>query len=127
MGCGAGARQVHAGQPWHGRGMQSSPLTLDSSIAPVCRLDVVTKCPGMKRCLAALLVREAVGAAGLRGKDFEARSVLAPLLSVSTLPTWTSSVMQLTFPAKECFMQLRRALPGRVRLRHAAACWPACP
>ena len=72
-----------------------------------CRLDVVTQCPGMRRCLAAVLAREAVAAAGMRGRDFEARSILAPLLAVSALPTYGNSVAALTFPAKDCFMQLR--------------------
>lgn len=71
------------------------------------RLDIVTQCPGLKRCLAALLVREAVAAAGQRGKDFEARSVLAPLLAVSTLPSYGPDLRRLNFPAKPCFQQLR--------------------
>lgn len=69
---------------------------------------MVTQSPGMKRCLAALLVREAVAAAGARGADFQARSVLAPLLAVSTLPTYPPhNVLDLKFPARECFMGLR--------------------
>ena len=70
----------------------------------------------MKRCLAAVLAREAVAAAGARGRDVQARSLLAPLLALSTLPTYGASVLPLSFPARECFMQLR----------WAAGCLPLC-
>ena len=70
----------------------------------------MTQCPALKRCLAALLVREAVAAAGHRGSDFQKGSLLAPLLAISTLGSYSAqsrSVLPLTFPARECFMQLR--------------------
>jgi len=77
-------------------------------LSPLGRLDIVTQCPGMKRCLAALLTREALAAAGARGREFESRSILAPLLAVGTLARYGQhSVLPLTFPAKDCFMQLR--------------------
>ncbi len=130
-----------------------------------CRLDIVTQCPGLKRCLAALLVRgqggntsrfamwlgclsasiamhilpyrlllslpalpcflplqvrEAVAAAGMPGKDFETRSVLGPLLAVSTLPSYGLDLRRLNFPAKPCFQQLRCGR-WRAGLRAASA------
>ena len=53
------------------------PLTRSAAPAaspPARRLDVVTQSPSMKRCLAALLAREAVAAAGARGSDFQVGS-----------------------------------------------------
>lgn len=73
----------------------------------------------MRRVLAALLAREAVAAAGARGRDVEARSVLAPLLALGTLASLGQpSMLPLTFPAKDCFMQLRWV----ARLRAASSC-----
>jgi hypothetical protein len=81
--------------------------TVCAAPLPPRRLDVVTQCPGMKRCLAALLVREAVAAAGTRGSEVEARSLLAPLLGLTALPSWGPRLLPLNFPARDCFMQLR--------------------
>lgn len=60
------------------------PTYLPSS----CRLDVVTQCPGMKRCLAALLAREAAAAAGARGSDFQVSRGCRPLGSGSAAVVW---------------------------------------
>jgi hypothetical protein len=79
------------------------------------RLDALTQGPALRRCLAAALVREAAaaGAAGRGGrprggKALQSESLLAPLLAVSTLPTYgPQALLPLRFPAAEALQQLR--------------------
>eukprot|EP00887_Chlorella_sp_A99_P001442 scaffold8.g1442.t1 len=93
---------------------QFSFLHADKAEGPLRRLDLLTQAPSLKRCLAAVLAREAGAAGGESprgrrptGAAFEAAAAAGPLLAVGCLPGVPPSLLPLAFPAKECFMQLR--------------------
>ncbi|DBA74342.1 hypothetical protein WJX77_011104 [Trebouxia sp. C0004] len=73
-------------------------------------LDVFFRQPLLQRLLAALLLEEAAQAAGKSGQAVEASSVLAPLLSVSTVPDNVRFMQthQVSSQAKDFFTSLRR-------------------
>ena len=96
------------------------------SLMVPCRLDLVTQSPAVRRCLAAVLLREAAaaGSSSAGGKAVEAGSLLGEPASTG----WFASWGQMGYGtwgriSGRLVFQVMTALPALAELLREHACW----